>query len=242
MTRTMAKSVALVAALTVGLAAVTQADTIGKAIGYTKIELPDAGELKLLSVSFNSESGGSMSLSEVFGDGTLHTSPASSLADRVYIYDIDSGYTAYYKKSDALGFYVVGGGSADPTIPTDQGFWVLGGNSNPGGKTIYVAGQAVAEAGVDIAQGLNLIGVPVSKPIDLVQDIDWSQVPGAKWHPASSLADLIYVHDGGYTGYYLTTGYAWKELGGDVVDSIPLNPGAGFWYLSKESTGVDLNL
>jgi hypothetical protein len=241
MTRTMAKSVALVAALTVSLAAVTQADTIGKAIGYTKIELPDAGEYKLLTMSLNSESGASLTLSEIFGDGTLHTHPASSLADVVYLF-IDGSYTGYYKKSDVLGFYEVGGSEADPVIRAGQGFWVKGGSGNPGGKSIYVLGQAVESTGLDVGNGFELIGNAVTKPIDIVNDIDWSQVPGVTAHPASSLADKIYVYNNGsYTGYYLRSGYVWYQIGGSAVSSLELDVGEGFWY-AAQSSGVDLNL
>jgi hypothetical protein len=239
MTRTMAKSVALVAALTVSLAAVTQAETIGKAIGYTKIELPDAGEKILLTVSFNKETGGSLKLSEILGDNTVHGHFISLQADQVYVYDQEDGYTGYYKQSATGNWKVVGGDDGDPTIAAGQGFWIIGGSGNPGGKTIYLTGQAIEEKGLSVQQGLNLVGNGVTEPIDLAADIDWSEVNGATTSFLSSLADQIYIYNGGYTGYFLNNSYQLQEIGGSVVTSLPLELGDGFWYIAKGSS-VDI--
>jgi hypothetical protein len=239
MSRTIVKRVALAAALTVGLAAATQAETIGKAIGYTKIELPDAGELKLVTIGLNAESGGSLKLSDILGDNTVHGSFLSPQADQVYVYDQDNGYTGYYKPNATGNWKVIGGSDEDPTILAGQGFWISGGSGNPGGKTIYLSGQAIEEKGLSIQQGLNMVGNGITAPIDLVNDIDWSTVSGATKSFLSSLADQIYVYNGGYAGYFLNNSYQLQEIGGSVVTSLPLEVGDGFWYIAKGAS-VDI--
>jgi hypothetical protein len=236
MTKTMAKSVALVAALTVGLAAVTQAETIGKAIGYTKIELPSKDELKLVTVDFNGESGGSMTLSEIFNTNTIYTAPVGfgNFGDRLYYYESGSGYTGYYKGDDQKFYTIDGDVESNPAIQAGAGFWIIGGTVNTGGRTMYISGQAVEEKAFDLASGLNLIGNGVSGPVDLVNDIDWTQVDNLLAVDNANFADRIYVYDNGYTGYYIAnTDGTWKTIqGGEVVDSLVIDEGQGFWFIA----------
>jgi hypothetical protein len=239
MTRTMAKSVALVAALTVSLAAVTQADTIGKAIGYTKIELPDAGEKIIITISFTKETGGSFKLSDILGDNTVYGALFPAQADRVFIYDQDDGYTGYYKPSATGNWKVIGGADEDPTIVAGQGFWIVGGSANAGGKTVYLSGQAIEEKWLSVEQGLNLVGNGITAPVDLATDIDWSTVSGVTKNLFPANADRIFVYDGGYTGYYLNNSWQVQEIGGSVVTSLPLEVGDAFWYIAKGAS-VDI--
>jgi hypothetical protein len=237
MTRTMAKSVALVAALTVSLAAVTQAETIGKAIGYTKIELPDPGDLAMMTASYKSESGSSMTLKDIFGDNSLKGFAIATGADNVFVYN-GSGYDGFYKKTDTGDFYPIGQNyTTNPVVSAGTGFWVKGGSQASSNRVTYITGQAVESLGVTLAQGLNMSGIGVTKPVDLVADIDWSSVEGAKGFVVATGADQIYVYNGsGYNAYYLNNSYQWQVIGGDPASSITLDVGDGFWYRAQNAS------
>ncbi len=123
------------------------AQPIGSAniMGYTKHELPPAGEMILIGVNL-SAAGEDPTLKGLLGTKQLRAASTPDLADRVLIWNPKkSAYENYAQHSKNKEFYRcdqwLTSPPVNPTVPRGTGFWITSASDSTNTSTILISGD-----------------------------------------------------------------------------------------------------
>jgi len=211
-----------------------------------------AGELTIVGVNL-AGIGGDQTLQSLFGDDvTAGVTPGS--ADRIVTWDaVNQQYQAYCMYSVDGEFYPCdtldewnNGAATNPVLEVGEAVWFKTHPTIP--NEVSVTGEAVAETTKDVPMvfGLNLVCYPLSAEITIDDTSLGSNTDAVQGTTPGSADQLITWEGSGYQRYALYTDGNWygcntlqewndeSVLGSDRV----LKVGEGFWYRSRNATGI----
>jgi len=238
----------LIAGAAVVSASFAQTNTVSSAniVGYSRIDLPDAGQYVIGSCNF--ETGETNTLLSIFGTNQLSQSGALAGCDRVVLYDPTSQmYQAWAQYTDGV-FYKANdnnewnlGISGNPVIPTGSSFFIASGSYS---NKIYVSGNVVLTEtnNVSIVPGYQLLAYPFSSDVSLQGTGFFTS--GASANGALAGCDKVIIFDTAtqrYQTYAIYTDGIWYKannndewnLGIPASNNIALSQ--GFFYEAKSA-------
>lgn len=217
-------------------------DTVSRPAGFTRLEAVPGNSLHSLTLKPFSGA-----LADLLA-GQLSGGLTEAQADKILKWNAGSqSYIGAFKAGgtgdpakDGQWFSDAGVWQPSPmTLEPGEGFWIV--NRSAGAKSVYIAGEVVADASrsVTLVPGLNLFAYPFGSVIAL--NSTKLALNGAYADRKSTLADTVNDPDAGDTQWLKKSGksagsYIWCELSGVKSEKV-LKTGEGFWYRRRAARG-----
>lgn len=247
------KSVMVAAALVSGMLALptlstAQGDSVYSVnvVGFQKTELPPSGQFILAAPPF--QTGEPATLLSIFGTNTLRQNNNYLNCDRVILFNTDEQtYQTWAQWTDGVFYRAnnasewAAGISGNPELSPGTGFWILSSSSSTT-NTLTFVGDVILdeEIGVNILEGLHILGYPFSSEIAM-QESGFAG-SGATANNNYLSADQISIYQNGqYQTYAVWTDGQWyrannaSEWAAGILSDEIILPGQGFFYRARNN-------